>query len=327
MKTINVSVQGEYELSATVTIPENGYEQHPAAVIVGGTGAADRDGNIKGFQMNIYKELAEFLSSLGFVTLRYDKRGIAKSKGDAYKTGMLDLVDDVISQVDFLRSLSYVNSDRIVLVGHSEGCILTTIANAKSPVAGLILLAGAGSSLKTAMQYQNRALVEEVKSMRGFKGLLLRKLVSEKKVIEKQNKLFDTILASKEDVIKLQLKKFPAKWLREHLSYTDDAILQLLQETACPVLAVTGEKDVQANAADLKALESLGKDNIHCHVVKDMDHMLREYTEEKSVLNVKKQYKNQIGKPMHPRLKKEIEKWCVRQVPVTPRFLSNAKSQ
>ncbi|WP_100403547.1 alpha/beta hydrolase [Bacillus sp. FJAT-42315] len=311
MKTVEVIVQGEYLLSATVTIPENEHEKHPAVVIVSGTGSADRDGNMKGFQMNIYKELAQFLSSLGFVTIRYDKRGVAKSKGDAYKTGMLDLVNDVISQVEFLKTLSYVDLDRIVLLGHSEGCILTTIAHSKSPVSGLILLAGAGTSLKTAMQYQNMAIVEEVKTMKGVKGLLLRKLVSEKKVAEKQNKFFGTILASKEDVIKLQFKKFPAKWLREHLSYTDEMILNLLQETDCPVLAITGEKDVQANAADLQKVEALGKDNIHCHVVKEMDHMLREYIGEKSVLNVKKQYKNQIGKPTHPQLEEEIEKWCL----------------
>lgn len=312
MKTIEVIVQGKYLLSATVTIPENEDEKYPAVVIVSGTGSADRDGNMKGFQMNIYKQLAELLSSLGFVTIRYDKRGVAKSKGDAYKTGMLDLVHDVISQVEFLKTLSYVDPDRIVLLGHSEGCILTTIAHSKSPVAGLILLAGAGTSLKKAMQYQNMAIVEEVKTMKGVKGLLLRKLVSEKKVVEKQNKFFGTILASKEDVIKLQFKKFPAKWLREHLSYTDEVILKLLQETDCPVLAITGEKDVQANAADLQAVAALGKENIHCHVVKEMDHMLREYTGEKSVLNVKKQYKNQIGKPMHQQLEEEIEKWCVK---------------
>ncbi|WP_338753157.1 alpha/beta hydrolase [Bacillus sp. FJAT-52991] len=311
MKTMDVMVQGKYVLSATLTIPENEHEQHPAVVIVSGTGTADRDGNMKNFQMNIYKELAEFFSSLGFVTIRYDKRGVAKSKGDADKTGMFDLVDDVMSQVDFLRSLSYVDPNRIVLLGHSEGCILTTIAHSKSPVAGLILLAGAGTSLKTAMEYQNRGVAEEVKKMKGVKGFLLRKLVSEKKVMEKQQKFFDKILSSKEDVIKLQFKKFPAKWLREHLHYTDGAILNHLKETTCPVLAITGEKDVQTKAADLQTVAALGKDNIHCHVVKDMDHVLREYTGEKSVLNVKKQYKNQIGKPTHPQLEEEIKKWCL----------------
>lgn len=306
-----VVVQGEYELSATITIPKANTKKFPAIIFVNGSGAADRNGNIKNFNMNIYKLLSESLTKLGFVTLRYDKRGIGKSKGDAYKTGMMDLVDDVICNTKYLQSLPYIDSDKIILLGHSEGCILSTVANEKNPVSGLILISGAGICLKTVMQSQGYQISEELKTMKGLKGVLLRKLLSEKKVAASQNKLFNKVLVSKKDVMITQLRKFPARWLREHLGYTDSDMLHKLEATTCQVFAVTGYKDVQVNYEDLNNIKALNKQNISCTVVKDMDHMLREYQGQKSILNIKKQYKNDIRKPIHTKLEEELKVWCL----------------
>lgn len=306
-----VVVNGEYELSATLTIPETDEERFPAIVIVPGTGGADRDGNMKNFEMNIYKQLADFLPSLGFITIRYDKRGIGKSKGVPYETGMHDLMDDIIHNIKYLESVPNVDPKRIILLGHSEGCILNTIVHQKNPVAGLILIAGAGTGLKTAMQSQNLMIVKEVQAMKGLKGIMLRRLVSEKGVIDKQNKLFNKVLESNDDVMKIQFQKFPAKWMREHLHYTDEQILAMLKETQCPVLAIAGDKDVQADSEALKDIEALEKANITCLTIPNMDHVLREYTGETSVLNVKKQYKEQIIKPLHPVLESEIKLWLL----------------
>jgi len=306
-----VFVQGEFELSATLTIPKGTEEKYPAIVLVSGTGGANRDGNMKKFNINIYKQLAEFLSGLGFITIRYDKRGIAKSKGDHLKTGMNDLVDDIISNVKFLQGLQNVDPEKIILLGHSEGCILSTIANQKYPVGGLMLIAGAGVSIKTAMQAQNLSLVEEIKKMAGVKGLLLRKILTEEKVVTKQNKLFDKVKDTEEDVIKIQLKKFPAKWLREHLTYKDEDVIDMLKNTKCPVFVATGDKDVQADADDLKRIESLDKENISCFVVKDMDHILKEFKGQKTILNIMKQYKKEIDNPLHPELKELMKGWLL----------------
>lgn len=307
-----VIIKGEYELSATLTTPQGKEEKYPAIVLINGSGGANRDGNMKGFDMNIYKELAEYVASIGFVTIRYDKRGIGKSKGDPHKAGMKDLMDDVISNVKYLQGLPEVDADKIILMGHSEGCILATIANSQYPVAGLVLIAGAGIAIKTAMQGQNYSVLDEIKNMKGIKGALLRALLSEKKLVAKQNKLFDMVSASTEDVIKIQFTKFPAKWLREHLSYSDNDILNMLKATSCPVLAVTGDKDVQANSEDLKAVEALHKENIRSLVLKDMDHILREYKGSKSIMNLKKQYKAEANKTINPELKEELESWLVK---------------
>ncbi len=304
-----VVVKGEYDLSATLTIPELNSQKLPAVVIIGGTGKGDRDGNMKNFNMNIYRQLAEYLSGLGLITIRYDKRGIGKSKGDFNKTGVHDLVKDIISNINYLENLSNVDKDKILLLGHSEGCILASIANTTHPVSGLILVSGAGICLKTAMQFQNLGIIEEIKKMKGLKGKLLSYLVTEKKVVLKQKKLFDLVSASNEDVLRIQFQKFPAKWLREHLSYTDDDVLDMLNKATCPILVIAGDKDVQADSEDLEMIKALQKQTISCRTIENMDHVLREYSGEKTVINVKKQYKHELNKPLHDKLKEEIKHW------------------
>ena len=84
----------------------------------------------------------------------------------------------------------------------------------------------------------------------------------------------------------------------------------MLKNATCPVIAITGDKDVQADSNDLKAITAVDKENINCIVIKDMDHMLREYSGEKTLLNMKKQYKKDLSKPIHPQLKEHIEVWC-----------------
>ncbi|HSP46651.1 MAG TPA: alpha/beta hydrolase, partial [Clostridiaceae bacterium] len=304
-----VVIHGEYDLGATLTIPEGGDRKYPAVVLVAGTGRGDRDGNQKGFHMNIYKQLSDFLAGLGFITLRYDKRSVGKSKGDQYTTGMVDLVDDVIANVRFLEGLLEVDHDQILLLGHSEGCILSTIANQRHPVSGMILIAGAGTAIKTAMQSQNHLIMEEIKEMKGLKGSLLRLLLSEKKVSGKQDRLFEKVLHSTDDVIRVQFSKFPAKWLREHLGYTDESILTLLKDTTCPILVVEGTKDVQTSPKGLENIRNLVQDNLSLRVVEDMNHILREFHGPKSLMNLKKDYTRLLDSPLHPGLTDAIATW------------------
>lgn len=107
-------------------------------LIINGSGG-DRNGNQFGFKMNLYKCLSDYLVELGFVTLRYDKRGIGKSEGDGATTGMWDLIEDVKSNIDYLKTLDCVDSDKIILIAHSEGCILSVHLAQHIKVAGLVL--------------------------------------------------------------------------------------------------------------------------------------------------------------------------------------------
>ncbi|MCD4714413.1 MAG: alpha/beta hydrolase [Clostridiales bacterium] len=306
------TIQSQVKLAATLTRPVHKSSTYPAVVIIGGTGKLNRDGNGFGFKMNIYKNLAENLTELGFVTLRYDKQGIGKSEGKANVVGVEDLIDDVVECVKYLKELPFVDSDKIILVGHSEGCILSTLSAEVISVAGLILISGAGVSMKTSMEEQGRFLLDEVSEIKGIKGKLLRFLLSEKSVVEKQQKLFERISKSTKDTVRIQLMNFPAKWLREHLAYSNQDLINKLNHQTIPILAVTGNKDVQTDYRNLNALSELDSEYIVTSVIEDMDHMLKRFCGKVSVLDVKKQYKAELNQPMHQELVHVIKEWAQR---------------
>jgi pimeloyl-ACP methyl ester carboxylesterase len=97
--------------------------------------------------------------------------------------------------------------------------------------------------------------------------------------------------------------------LREHLQYSDDDILQILKNIKIPTLCITGEKDVQADPNDLIKVDSLGNKNITVKIIQNMDHILKYYSGEKTIMNLMKQYKNEVDEPLHEELKNSIQNW------------------
>jgi len=71
--------------------------------------------------MNLYKLIAEHLISIGYASIRYDKRGLHKSQGDFVKTGLNDSIKDIISVYNYLKNRDDIDSGNIFLLGHSEG--------------------------------------------------------------------------------------------------------------------------------------------------------------------------------------------------------------
>ena len=49
-------------------------------------------------------------------------------------------------------------------------------------------------------------------------------------------------MESDQSVMRIKGARFPAKWMREQMGYN---VCGYLSETICPVIAITGEKDLQ----------------------------------------------------------------------------------
>lgn len=305
-----IIIKGEFELKGTLSIP-NEEEKFTTIIIVNGSGASNRDGNTPDMKMNIYKDISDFLVSKNFMTLRYDKRGCGESQGNANSVGMWDLVSDISSCVDFVKFTENSNG-KVILLGHSEGCILNTLLTTKKEVDGLILLSGAGTTIKEALKYQMTNQIEEIKNLKGFKGFLLRLLFKEKKAIDIQNDLFEKCINSQEDTIKVKGKEIPAKWFREHLSIDEEYILSILKNINIPTIALTGNKDAQADFKDLDKIISLGNDKLEAKIIENMDHLLKYFDGEISMINLMSQYKADKEKEMHKKLKEEISNYLTK---------------
>jgi pimeloyl-ACP methyl ester carboxylesterase len=120
-------------IRASYRAPANGASGVPAALIVGGTGDVDRDGNsplLPGVAMDEYRWLADRLSALGVASLRYDKVGTGATGLGPYASDPSPLLGMSYDQLriqparDGLRFLAQqpgVDPHRLILIGHSEG--------------------------------------------------------------------------------------------------------------------------------------------------------------------------------------------------------------
>ncbi|AND38056.1 MULTISPECIES: alpha/beta hydrolase [Cytobacillus] len=307
MKEREIDFKTDVNLKGTVSLPKKSEGKFPLVVIFHGSGPVDRDGNAKVMQMNAYKLLAEFFASIGVAVLRYDKRGAGISGGDFYETGMWDLVNDGIAAVKAARELPEINPERIFLLGHSEGCSLIPPINRQADAAGIILLAGNADNVRKASELQARLLEEEVNEMKGVNGVLLRALNVHKTAVSKQKKVFDELMGSEKTVMKKGFTKINAKWAREHFQYN---IKEDLAAITCPVLAITGKKDVQVNPDHVHLFAEKVNGRAESYNVPKMNHLLRDQEEEASIVKLKSIYKGSLSKPLSAEMLNIIENWA-----------------
>jgi hypothetical protein len=300
---------GRAVIATTVERPRNGKNSDVLIVMIPGSGPVDRDGNMRGMRASIYKQLADALVQSGFAALRYDKIGVGESTGDFNHAGLYDAVQCVSDIIDYCNSTEDMVFNKIFLLGHSEGTIIATLSASRKHVDGIILLCGAGTSLKSVITSQNEALLSEIASKSGFTGLLLRKLVSPEKQRLKQKKLFDKVMQTNEATVRISGRIVQAKWLREHLSLNDQKILQLLSSLKCKVLVIHGSKDVQSPIKPFYHLKNLALDHIRTVMIDDMNHMLKKQKEACSLLALKKIYKKSANEPISHEIVDEIENW------------------
>ena len=90
--------------------------------------------------------------------------------------------------------------------------------------------------------------------------------------IRAQRKNQDKIMTSTQDAIRVQGTKVAARWFRDFVRY-DPAVA--LSRLAVPVLAITGDHDLQVPPADIEAMGKLVPGPFEGHVVADLSHMFR----------------------------------------------------
>ncbi|AMK13500.1 alpha/beta fold family hydrolase [methanogenic archaeon mixed culture ISO4-G1] len=306
IKEERIFIDGDVRLGATIAA--NDFEgKKPAIVLIMGTGNSDRDGNSRGFQTDMYKNFAWTFAEWGFVTIRYDKRGTHESGGKRPLYGFEALVNDAVSVVEYAKTLPYVDADKVIVFGHSEGGMIASVLSDRTDTAGLMIMGAAGMSMKDALHFQNWELAEEAKRTKGFKGFLLRGASNTEKNNAKVDRMFAKASATDKDKIFISGGIINAKWIREHDAYTADALIAKLSAYGKPILAVTGTKDL---SADYKALDRLrGISNVECYVPEGVNHIFREVDDDNSVLKVKKQYMRLSKKPVHKGTEDKMHEW------------------
>ncbi|MEW6981292.1 alpha/beta hydrolase family protein [Colwelliaceae bacterium 6471] len=250
-------------LSGTITIP-NDSKQHPAVMLVAGSGPNHRDSYHAGHRT--FKVLADHLTKQGYVVLRSDKRGVFKSGGDFEDATLNDLVLDTQAAVQYLKSHKQVDSKNIILIGHSEGSLVSVMTAEHENVQGLVSLAGPGMSVLDILLLQDQtepaakgATKTETDMLLNFSQRFYHIVLSTPSAkLRKQKvvKLYETLAGDEAEVV--------AKWVNKNngtlsiASAESDAFYQFLQQNPLPywnkykgkALILNGDKDSQVPAKE-----------------------------------------------------------------------------
>lgn len=266
---IKISVaKGHVMVYGTVTTPDTS-KTHPAIILISGSGPQDRDGSIGNHHM--FHILADTFTKMGFVVLRCDDRGAGYTTGNPSvlrRTTTADQADDVVEFMNFLKTLPYVDTAQIGLLGHSEGgMIAPMVAASGAHVAFMMILAGPGQTGREISNFQNELALKNA-------GMKKRQLNSYMKL---HNLLVDGILKSADTTaFKTAFDSALLIWkhngstalLRRHILHSAKGKRQLyqqysgllvpwwkyfisynpvpaLQKLNMPVLALNGSKDNQ----------------------------------------------------------------------------------
>jgi uncharacterized protein len=241
----------------TLTLP-NPSGAVPVALIIAGSGPVDRNGNSGPVQGNTYQLLASALAANGVASLRYDKRGIAKSATAASSERALRFdtyVDDAAGWLRMLRADKRFS--KVIIAGHSEGALVGTIAAQRAPIDALVTLEGAGRSAPTLLREQLEKNLPMDLYVRA--DAIIAQLEAGHAVANPPTELMTLFRPS--------VQPYLMSWFKY------DPAVELVKVRE-PVSIVQGTADVQVTMTDADELHKAAP-NAQFVVVNGMNHMLK----------------------------------------------------
>jgi pimeloyl-ACP methyl ester carboxylesterase len=275
-------------LGATLTVPR-GPGRFPAVVLLAGSGPLDRDEADSGHRPFLI--LADHLTRNGIAVLRYDKRGIGKSNGEYEAATTADFAADAQAALAFLRQRKEIDARKIGIIGHSEGGIIAPmIASRSTDVAWIVILAGPATKGEETLLLQSDLITraagmttEQTAKSLDFDRESYNLVRHETNRAILENKLEDLVKASglgpslPPAFLQRQIHWTSSPWFRYFLDY-DPA--PPLQKTKCPILLLSGEKDLQVPPKEnlplaRKALEDGGNKDFQIVELPGLNHQFQ----------------------------------------------------
>jgi pimeloyl-ACP methyl ester carboxylesterase len=237
-----------FSLAATVSKPFDIPKQPmPAVILVGGSGAVDRDE--VAFGIPVLGQLSSALADAGFLVVRYDKRGVGQSGGRLESAGLGDFADDLRAAVKYVGDRKDVNPKKIAVVGHSEGGAVALLAAAKDKQIDAVVLIATNGIKGTDLILEQQ------------KHLLDRSSMSDEEKqakVELQKKINDAVLSGK------GWENLPPEVRRQVDNPEFQSLLafdpaKVVADVRQPILIVQGDLDTQVPPAHADKLDAIAR--------------------------------------------------------------------
>jgi uncharacterized protein len=206
------------------------------------------------------------LASQGIAVLRVDDRGVGKSKGieTLGSSTSSDYADDVRAQVNYLRSRSDIDPNRIALVGHSEGGVIAPMVAATDPrIKAIVLMAGIAKRGDAIITYQLNEGVEHETTLTPEEKA--------KKRAEQAENIRKAVESGDDSKLPEVLR---GAWMKEFMKYDP---LPAVRKVRQPILILQGALDRQVTAEQAEMLEraarEAGNKDVTLRVFPNLNHL------------------------------------------------------
>ncbi|MBC3410824.1 alpha/beta hydrolase [Pseudomonas sp. SWRI51] len=249
---------GQGVLHGSLLLPQQD-SPPPVVLIIAGSGPTDRDGNNPASgRIDNLKRLALLLASEHIASVRFDKRGVAASQPatpDERDLSVERYVADVVAWGQKLRQDPRFGP--LILVGHSEGALIATLAAEDAGASAVITLAGSGRPIGDVLREQLAQRLPPAQLASG--EALIARLQAGQTSLDVPPMLRQVFRPSVQPYLITLLRQDPAA-----------AFARL----RVPALIVQGRNDVQVEVADAEQLKA-AKPDAELVLIDGMNHVLR----------------------------------------------------
>ncbi|MFW9269418.1 alpha/beta hydrolase [Pseudomonas sp. NR3] len=249
---------GNGELFGSLLLPKSDTPV-PVVLIISGSGPTDRDGNNpEGGRNDSLKRLAWVLARQNIASVRYDKRGVAASLAATPDERNLSVEAYVADAVAWSHKLAAdPRLGPLILLGHSEGALIASLAAPQANAAAVISVAGSARPIDEVLRQQLSARLPP--------PLMLR-----------SNELLDSLKAGRPDPnVPAQLQVIFRPSVQPYLiSLFRQDPAQAFAALKMPALIIQGSHDIQVSVEDARQLK-VAKPDAELALIKGMNHVMR----------------------------------------------------
>lgn len=231
----------------------------PVVLIIPGSGPTDRNGNNPdGAHTDNLRQLALVLAKNRIASVRYDKRGVAASRAATPNERNLSVERYVADVVAWSQQL---NADPrfgpLILLGHSEGALIASLAAPSSGASAVISVAGTGRP------------IDEV-----FRAQLAGQLPS--RYNQQVTQILDTLKAGRPatDILRPLQDAFRPSVQPYLISLLRQDPAAAFAKIKVPALIIQGTHDIQVDVSNAERLKA-AKPDAELALIQGMNHMLR----------------------------------------------------